>query len=221
MFGFPLLLIPLAIFNIIVFLMPGVDFAAPAFAVALMSGTTWSVTFGDIVLTAGMALLLCEIVKVARAGGRYFVDHLLSFIVLAAAVAELVWLAPFGNSTFFLLCALAFVDFVAGIALHRRRSRTAPAATVAPPLPVPPPPTVEPRVEPVVASVPPPAPVSPAASPAATAPAPESEPSLGSLVPGVAASPAADASPADGPSPADRTPATPDRPVPGSPHAQP
>ena len=39
MVGFPLLLIPLAIYNIIVFLMPDVVFGAPLFKLALMSGT--------------------------------------------------------------------------------------------------------------------------------------------------------------------------------------
>ena len=38
MIGFPLLLIPLAIYNIIVFLMRDVSFAAPLFTLPLMSG---------------------------------------------------------------------------------------------------------------------------------------------------------------------------------------
>jgi len=213
MFGFPLLLIPLAIFNIIVFLMPGVDFAAPAFAVALMSGATWTVTFGDILIGVSLLLLLCEIVKVGRAGGRYLTDHLLSLLVLAAAAAEFVWLAPFGTSIFLLLCALAFVDFVAGIALHRRRARVpAPVPAAMPPQPSPPPPppapapSAAPRVEPAPASSPPPppperpAPAAPSSDPAVVVPpAQGSEPSLGTLVPGVAATP-----PADTPAPSDR-----------------
>ncbi len=214
MFGFPLLLIPLAIFNIIVFLMPGVDFAAPAFAVALMSGATWTVTFGDILIGVSLLLLLCEIVKVGRAGGRYLTDHLLSLLVLAAAAAEFVWLAPFGTSIFLLLCALAFVDFVAGIALHRRRARVpAPVPAAIPPQPSPPPappapvqaPSAAPRVEPAPAPSPPPppperpAPAAPSADPAVVPPAQGSEPSLGALVPGVAATP-----PADTPAPSDR-----------------
>jgi len=203
MFGFPLLLIPLAIFNIVMFLMPGVDFSAPAFAVALMSGATWTVSFGDILIVAALVLLLCEIVKVGRAGGRYLTDHLLSLLVLAAAVAEFVWLAPFATFPFFMLCALAFIDVVAGIALHRRRARTpapAPAVAPAPPAPPPPPPAAAPRVEPVVMPPVPPAPSDLAASPPPpAAAAPDGGPSLGDLVPGVAPTPAEGA-----PAPADR-----------------
>lgn len=216
MFGFPLLLIPLAIFNIVIFLFQASAevFAGPVFTVALMSGATWTVTFGDILIGVSLLLLLCEIVKVGRAGGRYLTDHLLSLLVLAAAVAEFVWLAPFGTSIFLLLCALAFVDFVAGIALHRRRARVpAPAPAAMPPQPSPPPPppapvpapSAAPRIEPAPAPSPPPppperpAPAAPSADPAVVPPAQGSEPSLGALVPGVAATP-----PADTPAPSDR-----------------
>ena len=41
MIGFPLLLIPLAIYNIIAFLMRDVSFAAALFTVPLTSGTAW------------------------------------------------------------------------------------------------------------------------------------------------------------------------------------
>ena len=47
MIGFPLLLIPLAIYNIIAFLMPDVRFGEPLFKLALMSGTEWPVTLSD------------------------------------------------------------------------------------------------------------------------------------------------------------------------------
>ena len=42
MVGFPLLLIPLAIYNIIVFLMPGVSFTDPLVKLTLMSGAEWT-----------------------------------------------------------------------------------------------------------------------------------------------------------------------------------
>ena len=131
MVGFPLLLIPLAIFNIIVFLMPGVSLSAPVFTLALISGVSWTVTLGDIFLAGGIFLLMLEIIKGARPGGKYLMDHLLSLILLGGAAAEFVLLPQFGNSTYFLLTALAFVDFVSGIALRTRRPRRV-APVVAP-----------------------------------------------------------------------------------------
>src|SRR3979490_38006 len=119
--GFPLLLIPLAIYNIIVFLMPGVSFADPVLKLTLMSGAEWPVTLSDILLALGILLLLFEVIKGARPGAKYLTDHLLSLIVFAGAAAEFVLWPRFGPSTYFLLALLSLVDFLSGIALRARR----------------------------------------------------------------------------------------------------
>jgi hypothetical protein len=121
MVGFPLLLIPLAIYNIIAFLMRDVSFAAPLITLPLPSGTAWPVTLSDILLTLGILLLLLEVVKGARPGAKFLTDHLLSLLVLCGAGAEFALLPQFGTSVFFLLTALAMTDFLSGIALRARR----------------------------------------------------------------------------------------------------
>ena len=121
MVGFPLLLIPLAIYNIIAFLMPDVVFGAPLFKLALMSGVEWPVTLSDVLIALGILLLLFEIIKGARPGAKYLTDHLLSLIVFGAATAEFMLWSKFGTSTYFLLTTLALVDFLSGLALRRRR----------------------------------------------------------------------------------------------------
>src|SRR5271155_5491660 len=121
MIGFPLLLIPLAIYNIIVLLMPGVSFADPLFRLTLISGTEWSVTLSDLLLGIGILLLLLEVLKGARPGAKYLTDHLLSLIVFGAAVAEFLLWPRFASSTYFLLTLLALVDFLSGVALRVRR----------------------------------------------------------------------------------------------------
>jgi hypothetical protein len=121
MIGFPLLLIPLAIYNIIAFLMRDVSFAAALFTVPLTSGTAWPVTLSDVLLALGILLLLCEVIKGARPGAKYLTDHLLSLLVLGGAAAEFVMVPQFGTSTYFLLTTLALADFLSGIALRTRR----------------------------------------------------------------------------------------------------
>jgi hypothetical protein len=121
MVGFPLLLIPLAIYNIIVFLMPGVSFVDRVAKLTLMSGTEWPLTLSDILLALGILMLLFEVIKGARPGAKYLTDHLLSLIVFGCAAAEFLLWPRFGNSTFFLLTLLAMVDFLSGIALRARR----------------------------------------------------------------------------------------------------
>jgi hypothetical protein len=200
MVGFPLLLIPLAIYNIIVFLMPGVSLADPIVKLTLVSGTEWPVTLSDILLALAVLMLLFEVVKGARPGAKFLTDHLLSLIVFGAAAAEFVLWPRFGTSTYFLLALLSLVDFLTGVALRARRgtmvasapavSRTRaavpvaepqfdPAPTPAPtptraPAPEPSPPTAASVAESVLLDHPEPthaqAPVTPAAAPAASSP---------------------------------------------------
>jgi hypothetical protein len=128
MIGFPLLLIPLAICNIIVFLMPGVAFSTPLFTLPLVSGVAWQVTLSDVLIALGILLLMFEVIKGARPGAKFFMDHLLSLLVFAGAAAEFVMLPQFGTATYFLLTLLALVDFLTGIALRARRRVRAVAA---------------------------------------------------------------------------------------------
>jgi hypothetical protein len=121
MIGFPLLLIPLAIYNIIVFLMPGVSFVDPVLKLTLMSGAEWPLTLSDMLLTLAILMLLSEVIKGARPGAKYLTDHLLSLIVFGGAAAEFVLWPKFGTSTYFLLTMLALVDFLSGVALRARR----------------------------------------------------------------------------------------------------
>ena len=119
--GFPLLLISLAICNIIVFLMPGVLLTEPVLTLTLMSGVPWPVTLGDTLLALGIVLLLFEIIKGVRPGGKYLTDHLLSLVVFGGAAAEFVMLPQFGSSTYFMLTLLALVDLLSGFVLRARR----------------------------------------------------------------------------------------------------
>ena len=179
MVGFPLLLIPLAIYNILVLLMPGVSLADPLFKLTLMSGSAWPVTLSDILLALGILMLLLEVIKGARPGAKYLTDHLLSFVIFGGAAAEFLLWPKFASSTYFLLTLLALADFVSGIALRgRRRMQLAPAAAVSPRAPekadvqadtkadihIRP---AEPRFEPEPEPSPPPAPSARPAPPAA------------------------------------------------------
>ena len=172
MVGFPLLLIPLAIYNIIVFLMPTVSFTDPLVKLTLMSGAEWTVTLSDVLLTLGILLLLAEVIKGARPGAKYLTDHLLSLIVFGAAAAEFVLWPKFGTSTYCLLALLSLVDFLSGIALRVRRgtavasaastSRSASRAAAKTEAPA-----AEPQFDPTPASVSPPSTPAPSSVPAA------------------------------------------------------
>ena len=154
MVGFPLLLIPLAVYNIIVFLMPGVSLAEPVVKLTLMSGAEWPLTLSDMLLALGIFLLLLEVIKGARPGAKYVTDHLLSLIVFGVAAAEFLLWPKFATSTYFLLTMLALVDFLSGIALRVRRGRGAPAEVASRPA-APKPETPAPEPQPAAAAAPP------------------------------------------------------------------
>jgi hypothetical protein len=122
MVGFPLLLIPLAVYNIIVFLMPGVSLTETLVSLPLTSGAEWALTLSDVLVALGILMLLLEVIKGARPGAKFLTDHLLSLIVFGAALAEFLLWPRFANSTYFLLTLLACTDFLTSVALRVRRS---------------------------------------------------------------------------------------------------
>ena len=121
MVGFPLLLIPLAIYNILVLLMPSVSLEEPLMRLRLVSGAEWGITLADILLALGVLMLLFEIIKGARPGAKYLTDHLLSFVVSGAAAAQFLLWPKFGTSTYFLLAMMSASDFLSGVTLHVKR----------------------------------------------------------------------------------------------------
>jgi hypothetical protein len=175
MVRFPLLLIPLAIYNIIVWLMPDVSFADPLAKLTLVSGAVWAITLGDILLALSVVLLLLEVMKGARPGAKYLTDHLLSLVVFGAAAAEFVLWPKFGSSIYFLLTLLALVEFLSGVSLHTRRGRAARQVEPAmvEPAPAPPAPSVD-HAEPKPTGEPSPSITSPDLQPSSgSSPAPD------------------------------------------------
>jgi hypothetical protein len=129
--AFPLLLLPFAFFNIVVFLLNNMPFTETVFTIPLPSEPNMPLVFdrsmpvrlGDLIVAIGMLLLYVEVVKAARPGGKGVIDHLLSFIVFLAMAAELVLVpraaVPAGATpTLLLLTVLSFVDVIAGLSIR-------------------------------------------------------------------------------------------------------
>ena len=121
--GFPLLLIPFAIYNIIVFLTPGVGWTAPVTTVHMMSGEDWVLTWEDILLALAILLLAVEIAKATRIGIRTIIDHMLAMLVFIAMLVEFLLVQKAGTSTFFLLMMISLVDVLVGFIVSVRTSQ--------------------------------------------------------------------------------------------------
>ena len=74
MLGFPLLLIPFAIYNIIAFLMPGVTWATVVSTVHMVSGADWTMSAGEMLIALAVVLLCGEVIKSTRVGLRTVVE---------------------------------------------------------------------------------------------------------------------------------------------------
>ncbi len=121
--GFPLLLIPFAIYNMIAFLTPGVGWTTAVTTVHMMSGEGWVLTWEDILLAFSILLLAVEIVKSTRMGMRSIVDHVLSMALFIVMLVEFLLVKQAGTSTFFLLTMLCLVDVLVGFIVSIRSSQ--------------------------------------------------------------------------------------------------
>ena|SRR5215472_2548888 len=120
--GFPLLLIPFAIYNMIVFLTPGVSWTATVTTVHMMSGQDWVLTWEDMLIAFSIVLLWIELIKSTRIGMRSVMDHNLSMALFIAMLVEFLLVQRAGTSTFFLLMTISLVDVLAGFTVSVRRS---------------------------------------------------------------------------------------------------
>src|SRR5437762_5711963 len=120
--GFPLLIIPFAIYNMIAFLTPGFDWASAPYTFTLKSGVQWGPTMGDAFLVFSLLMLMFEVIKSTR-HGRSIVEHFLVLLLACGAAAEFVFVKEVGNSIFMLFVAICFVDLFAGFAAASRRAR--------------------------------------------------------------------------------------------------
>src|SRR5580658_5684737 len=121
--GFPLLLVPFAIYNMIAFLMAGVSWTATVTTVHMMSGQDWVLTWEDLLIGCSIFLLWIEIIKSTRMGMRSVMDHLLAMALFVGMLVEFLLVKQAGTSTFFLLMTIALVDVLAGFIIGMRSSR--------------------------------------------------------------------------------------------------
>ena len=76
MIGFPLLIVPFAIYNMIAFLTP-FDWSTKLYSFRLPSGLVFEPTAGDAFILFSLLMLMFEVIKSTR-HGRSLVEHFLT-----------------------------------------------------------------------------------------------------------------------------------------------
>jgi hypothetical protein len=178
--GFPLLIVPFAIYNMIAFLTP-FDWNAKLYSFRLPSGLVFEPTAGDAFILFSLLMLMFEVIKSTK-HGKSLIEHFLSLLLACGAAAEFAMFNPaafmgqqnvpqqMGNSTFALFVVICVVDMFVGFAAGLRRARRAVVVEQAPVVVAPAPaPTVvrtePPRVEPAPPPRVEPSPFTPASEP--------------------------------------------------------
>jgi hypothetical protein len=121
--GFPLLLVPFAIYNIVAFLMPGVSWSGVLLTVHMRSGADWTLSAGDVLVAFAILLLCGEVLKAARISARNVVDHALSLLLFLGIFAEFILVRQAAAATFFLLLVISFVDVIGGFSVTLRSAQ--------------------------------------------------------------------------------------------------
>jgi hypothetical protein len=123
MLGFPLLVIPLAVYNMVAFLTPGVSWTSEVLNLHMVSGVDFTLTAGDLLITFSLLVLFVEVLKATRMSQRSIIDHFLSMILFIVMLIEFLLVKQAATGTFFLLLVISFVDVVGGFSVTIRTSQ--------------------------------------------------------------------------------------------------
>jgi hypothetical protein len=121
--GVPLLILPFAIYNIIVFLLPGFSWTMEVVRFPLASGGDFAIMAGDLMIAGSILILLVEMLKAARLSRRSIMDHLLSMVLFIGMLVEFLLVKQVASSTFFLLLVISFVDVMGGFYISVRAAQ--------------------------------------------------------------------------------------------------
>lgn len=124
MLNFPLMLVPLVVYNLFAFdLLTSYMTArwdAVLFSISMISGAVFSFTLSDLFVFSALVLLCIEVLKATRIGNLTIMDHMLSMVVFIAFLVEFLLVRQAATTLFFTLMVIALIDVVAGFAISIR-----------------------------------------------------------------------------------------------------
>jgi hypothetical protein len=134
---FPLILIPVLVYNIWAFgstaagtsardvrehlesRMFGVPMASQESALGGVSGAMstveWTVSFGDLLVLLALLLLFIELLKSTSTGTAAIFNHALSMLVFIICLVEFLLHPAFATSVFFMIMIMSLLDVLAGV----------------------------------------------------------------------------------------------------------
>ena len=124
MHAIPLTILPLILYNVVVFALAGSlppdPWSAEIFGVTMVSGTRFSFSLGHLTIALGLVLLFFEIFRSTRSSSATIVNHMVSTLVLVAYVLEFVLVGAAAHPVFLILTLIALFDVMAGFTISIR-----------------------------------------------------------------------------------------------------
>lgn len=118
---FPLLAIPVLFLNFMVITgLAGASeefkgwLASTLFTIHGLSGDSWSLSPGDLIIVVGLVFLFVEIIKSTRTDAISLINHAIAALTFVLFLLEFLIVKGFMNSTFFILMMMQLVDVIAG-----------------------------------------------------------------------------------------------------------
>lgn len=132
---FPLLTIPVVIYNLMAFVFSkapaAVEGAAvtgsdrsmamvqtlqePILTLPMVSGASWTMTGGDLLILIGLMFLFVEILKSTSTGTATIMNHAVSMILFIVCLVEFLLFPQFATSIFFIIAMMTLLDVLAGV----------------------------------------------------------------------------------------------------------
>ena len=132
---FPLLVIPVALYNLLALGFGGAVetvnaqgelvratsapilnlLNGPFMPLPMISGVDWMLTKGDAILLLAIVFLFLEILKSTSTGTSTIINHAISMMLFIVCLIQFLLLPNFATSTFFILMSMALLDVLAGV----------------------------------------------------------------------------------------------------------
>ncbi|MGE3302068.1 MAG: hypothetical protein AB7M12_03030 [Hyphomonadaceae bacterium] len=125
---FPLILIPVLIYNLIAFTvsigghaskvrehMMGQALKVPMASTEAGMNVQWIMSWGDVLVLLSLILLFVELLKSTSTGASAIFNHALSMLVFIVCLVEFLLHAAFATSTFFFIMVMSLLDVLAGV----------------------------------------------------------------------------------------------------------
>jgi hypothetical protein len=131
---FPLLVIPVILYNLIALAGGSVETTGAAgeliragqapiagllgerfLGLPMISGVEWVLTKGDAIVLLAVTFLFLEILKSTSTGTATIINHGISLLLFIICLVQFLLMPNFATSTFFILMAMTLLDVLAGV----------------------------------------------------------------------------------------------------------